>query len=224
MFFTGNNIGPKGDLASRALIVRLEVDRSDPENRPFTHPDPIAWTEANRGKILKALFTLLLANPSPGPEAQRPARTRFKAWYQLVGSAVEHAVTLSGGSLDFQSVFLAQEEEESSSLADALGALSEKWPRYANFAANEIAAMVNNRSEYVTDAEQQRCQILREVLFPNAPPTLVATAKAVGRRLKRHTGEPVTRDGHTLILKEWRPQDGGPRGPLAYFVQATQQT
>ena len=31
--FTGNNIGPKGDLASRALVVRLEVDRADPENR-----------------------------------------------------------------------------------------------------------------------------------------------------------------------------------------------
>ena len=28
--FTGNNIGPRGDLASRALSVRLEVDRADP--------------------------------------------------------------------------------------------------------------------------------------------------------------------------------------------------
>ena len=38
--FTGNNISPKGDLASRSLIVSLAVDRPDPENRPFAHPDP----------------------------------------------------------------------------------------------------------------------------------------------------------------------------------------
>ena len=226
MFFTGNNIAPRGDLASRSLTVRLEVERSDPENRTFTHPDPIAWTEANRGKILSALFTLLLANPSLGPAAQRPLRTRFKVWYQVVGSAIEHAVTISGGSLDFQSLFLSQEAEEegSSSLTDALVALSEKWPNSANFAAADIATMVNDRSEFVTDAERQRSQILRELLFPNAPPTLVATAKAVGRRIKRHLGEPVIRDGRTLILKEWRPADGGPKGALAYFVQASPQT
>ena len=35
--FTGNNIGPKGDLASRSLQARIEVDRTDPENRPFRH-------------------------------------------------------------------------------------------------------------------------------------------------------------------------------------------
>lgn len=33
--FTGNNIGPKGDTTSRSLVVRLEVDRTDPENRSF---------------------------------------------------------------------------------------------------------------------------------------------------------------------------------------------
>ncbi len=220
-FFTGNNIGPRGDLASRNLTVRLEVDRSDPENRPFTHPDPVAWTEANRGKILRALFTLLRANPSLGPDAQRPARTRFKSWYQLVGSAVEHAVGLSGGSLDFQAIFLSQEaeDEDSSSLADALGALADKWPNTANFNAADVATMVNDRSEFTTASAIQANQILREVLFPNAPPSHVATPKAVGKRLHRHLGEPVTRDGKTLTLKEWRPPDRGNHGALAYFVQ-----
>jgi hypothetical protein len=31
--FTGNNIGAKGDLASRSLHIRLDADRADPENR-----------------------------------------------------------------------------------------------------------------------------------------------------------------------------------------------
>jgi hypothetical protein len=40
-------------LASRSLIVRLEVDRADPENRTFKHSG-IGWTEAHRGQILAA--------------------------------------------------------------------------------------------------------------------------------------------------------------------------
>src|SRR5215471_4616282 len=52
-FFTGNNISPRGDLASRSLQVRLDVDRLIPENRAFKHPDPIGWTENNRAEILE---------------------------------------------------------------------------------------------------------------------------------------------------------------------------
>jgi hypothetical protein len=40
--FTGNNIAPRGDLASRSLEVRLDLDRHDPENREFKHPDPLS--------------------------------------------------------------------------------------------------------------------------------------------------------------------------------------
>ena len=61
-FFTGNNIGPSGDLASRSLNARLNIDRPDPENRRFQHSDPLAWTEANRRRILKALYTILQQN------------------------------------------------------------------------------------------------------------------------------------------------------------------
>ena len=50
MFFTGNNIAPRGDMASRSLIVRLSVDRLDPENREFQHADPLAWTESLSGR------------------------------------------------------------------------------------------------------------------------------------------------------------------------------
>ena len=42
--FTGNNIGPRGDLASRSLQVRLEVDRADPENRAVPAPGP-GWLD-----------------------------------------------------------------------------------------------------------------------------------------------------------------------------------
>ncbi len=89
--FTGNNIGPRGDLASRSLRCRLEVERPDPENRPFKHGDPIAWTVDHRGEVLQALYTILLANPQLLPAYRKPAKTRFKAWWHLVGSAIENA-------------------------------------------------------------------------------------------------------------------------------------
>jgi len=87
--FTGNNIHAKGDLSSRSLIARLDVERSDPENRPFKHSDPVAWTLDHRGKILRAMYVLLLGNLQL--QDNKPPKTRFKRWWHLVGSAVEHA-------------------------------------------------------------------------------------------------------------------------------------
>jgi hypothetical protein len=217
--FTGNNIGPKGDLASRSLLVRLEVDRADPENREFRHPDPVEWTAANRGRILRALFTILLGNPHLRTQADAPAKTRFKTWWRLVGSAIEHAASVAGISIDFRHLFLNQEEdeEETASLTDALGALAHKWPRETKFLAADVARMVNDRSEFTPDEERQRCET--QFLFPNLQPNHIVTAKAVGKRLKRHVGEPVKLGDETLVLRDWRDDNDGPHGRLLYFVR-----
>jgi hypothetical protein len=230
--FTGNNIGPKGDSTSRSLVVRLEVDRADPENRSFRHNDPIGWTEAHRGQIMNALYTVLLGNPFLRTPLSAECQTRFKVWWRLVGSAVEHAAeqhsTCSVTSpacppqkIAFKDLFLRQEEddEESSSLTDALAALSNKWPDAATFTASNVATMVNDRSEF--SATPQQNQILREFLFPEAPPSLIATSVSIGKRLHRHLGEPVARDGRTLVLKSSRPVGAGPNGTLLYFVQVS---
>ena len=113
-FFTGNNIGPKGDLASRSLEIRLELDRYDPENREFTHPDPIGWTDSMRAEILAAFYTILLGNPTLKQPRNAPMKTRFKMWWRLVGSAVEHAAGLANPDreVDFQKLFLAREDED----------------------------------------------------------------------------------------------------------------
>ena len=248
-FFTGNNIGPRGDLASRSLKAWLEVDRADPENRPFKHPDPIGWTEANRGRILHALYTIMLGNPLLKPGSNNAPQTRFKAWWRLVGSAVEHAASLHAEvsaervaamvddppacppvAINFRDLFLSQEEEdeETASLADALAALAaiewpqDKGPKKAGpFQAAHLARVLNDQSEYRLDDERERAAMLREFLFPNLPSAQIATPKATGNRLKRHIGEPVRQGERTLILKEWRDPKGGPKGALSYIVQAS---
>jgi len=201
--FTGNNIGPKGDLASRALSVRLEVDRHDPENRSFRHPDPVAWTEAHRGQILAALYTILLGNPALKPGYKEPAKTRFKVWHKVVGSAVEHAAATTGAPLDFSKLFLTQEEEDedSATLGDALTAIDTQWQSQQPKAA-DITAFINSPSTNVTpDPEKQRRETLREFLAPNLPPGHTITTKSVGRLLAKHLGEPVFHGGKTLILR-----------------------
>ena len=66
--FTGNSIRPVGDLASRALVIKMVAESSQPENREFRHAHPVDWTKQNRAKILAALYRILLVER----EARRP--------------------------------------------------------------------------------------------------------------------------------------------------------
>jgi hypothetical protein len=121
----------------------LRSTRTDPENRPFAHSDPIEWTEENRAKILRALYTILLGNPELNKSPSAPAKTRFKLWWRLVGAAIENAAKCSEQSIDFQQLFLDQEsdEEDSASLADTLSILNKRWPGRA-FKAAEVADLI----------------------------------------------------------------------------------
>jgi hypothetical protein len=211
--FTGNNIGPRGDMASRSLHVRLAVDRVDPENRVFKHPDPIGWTEEHRAEIMAALYTVMLGNPMLRKPRDAAAKTRFKMWWRLIGSAVEYGARCAGCyELDFEKLFLAQEEdeEEASSLADALEAMAKEWSK-TRFVAADLAVHVNNTSQ------GQLGVILREFLFPGAPPATHHTfsAKSVGRRLKSHVDEPVKSGDWMLTLRSWRKNTAT---ELAYYV------
>jgi hypothetical protein len=239
--FTGNNIGRRGDLASRSLQVRLEIDRADPENREFTHPDPVGWTENSRGEILRALYTLLLGNPTSRPGSNVAPQTRFKAWWRLVGSAVEHAATLhaedtaervahlvddppgcSPVKINFRDLFLSQEEddEESASLTDALAALAATvWGRKdESFQAVDLARKLNDVSDYRSPEERERAAVLRDFFFPKTPQNQDVSPKAVAKALKRHIGEPVKKDRETLILKAG--EDSNTKTAI-YYVQVT---
>jgi len=217
-FFTGNNVGPRGDLTSRSLQARIIVERPDPENRSFSHPDPIGWTEAHRGKILQALYTVLLGNPLFHGKG-KPAQTRFKTWWSLVGQAVEAAAEQHKKGVDdgkmkplakcppreisFKKLFLAQEEEDDTSadLADALVTLADKWPADGQFRAADVADAINTTGEWATEEARERGAVLREFLFPELSANQAVTPKASSKRLRRHLDEPVAHNGETLILK-----------------------
>jgi hypothetical protein len=225
--FTGNNIAPKGDLASRSLQVRLEVDRVDPENRKFEHPDPIGWTRDNRAEILQALYTILLGNPTLKLPRDAPMKTRFKMWHRLVGSAIEHAAQcvakadpergeLPDHVLDFGSLFLSQEddEEDAASLAEALDALDVRMAAQGKtpFKAADVCDLINAPSDGLG-------AIVRAFLCPNMAPGAFASPKSVGKMLKKHVGEPVKHGQRTLTLKSLRDEHDE---ILRYFVRVDQ--
>ena len=186
-FFTGNNISPRGDLASRSLMVRLDADRPDAENRKFKHPDPIAWTEGNRAEILQALYVILLGNPQLDQPRNAPMKTRFKMWWRLIGSAIEHAAKQAGETVDFEKLFLNQDDdnEDDASLGGVLAAMLASMPTLpAKFKASDVCGIINNPAHVANDT-------LREFFCPTLSDGAKASPVSVGKTLKRHVGEPV---------------------------------
>lgn len=198
-------------MASRSLQVRLAVDR----------PDPIAWTEASRGRILAALYTIMLGNPRLRASNPGPAETRFKMWWHLVGSAVEHAAKLHAAetslriaamvddppacpptTISFRELFLDGEadEEQTSSLATVLDVLRSMWPN--GFKASDVALFAGQASEGAVEFKAALEQA-------SGKPLPVITATTVSWRLKGLKDAPVMIGDDTLTLRYQPDKEGG---------------
>jgi hypothetical protein len=224
-FFTGNNIGPLGDLSSRSLMIRLKTNRPDPENREFKHPHPIAWTDAKRGEIFGALYTILLGNPALKLAREAAMKTRFKTWYRLIGSAVEHAAVQTGNVIDFEKQFAEQDEddEDDAGLVDVLVAIDDWAKRLANniganngkapFKANELCVELN-----ADDWGYSLRDAARTFFYPDLKAEERVGAVSLGRGLKRHVDEPVRRGEGTLTLRRERSDDSA-NATLEYWVE-----
>ncbi|WOH51921.1 hypothetical protein [Bradyrhizobium sp. sBnM-33] len=190
--FTGNSIAPRGDMASRSFILPLDVNRPDPENRAFTHADPLAWTQANRAKILRSLYTILVGGALSRPRGQ-VAKTRFKTWWGLIGWPVEYAAGLLEIEVDCTQLLRAGEasEEEASAASRALTVLRECWgedsftTRLVVMKLAELGSMMESkvaRAEALSDA-------LGELI---GKPLENPTARSVGKLFQKYlTNRPV---------------------------------
>ena len=199
--FTGNNVAPRGDLASRSLLVTFEVDRSDPENRDFEHPEPIAWTLDNRMKILRAMYTILLGNPTLDEPRDAAMQTRFKMWWRVVGSAVENAAAAVGEPVAFKDLFQQREEEDATDdvdLAEVLVALRSKWGG-TEFTAQQVAEFVN------TDADFDSAPgLLREFIcgrLRNQRDREQVSARTVTRAIGAHVDNMVRYGDEEMVLR-----------------------
>ena len=139
----------------------------------------------------------MLGNPQLKEKRDAPGKTRFKMWWRLIGSALEHAVKQIGVELDFQKLFIEQEgdDEESASLADVLEIMLRLWP--GGFEAQEMAEVINDLQNRDEDA-----QTLRDFLLPGVLAERAFSAKSVGHALKKHKDGPVRSEkGRTVVLR-----------------------
>ena len=115
---------------------------------------------------------------------------------------MEHAAGLAGHEVDFQTLFLEQDEddEELASLADVLGVLAAAYPR--EFLAKDVAELVNSYWSG-SDEEKSNKKLVRDFLLPGATNDHVFSAKSIGRLLKKHLDNVViTETGGMLVLRK----------------------
>jgi hypothetical protein len=108
-----------------------------------------------------AFYAILLGNPTLCKPRNAPMKTRFKMWYRLVGSAIEHAAKLTkperdaqrkrdskalDPEVDFQKLFLARDDddEDSTSLAEVLAIMAKQWPE--TFDASQVMMLMNDQN------------------------------------------------------------------------------
>jgi hypothetical protein len=200
-FFTGNNIVPSGDMASRSFIIRLQVDRPDPENRVFHHPDPFAWTIDHRAAILRSLYKLLIWNPyrRTAPSVRPQAKTRFKTWWTLCGAPVE---AISG--IDLAKVLNARENEDTevSAMAMLLGGLREAFGERP-FTAQEVAKLPSGLGD--ADGPEGSWAVPVHTVLEDATgkpfPKGSLNANLVGKRLRMVVDKPVEVDNRVLSIE-----------------------
>jgi hypothetical protein len=241
LFFTGNNIAPRGNLVSRSLVIRLSVDRVDPENRSFQHPDPVEWTNDHRGQILASLYTILLGNPrrSQRKSERGQGATRFRVWYDMIGSAVEFAskqhvalLTRDGPAdapeprpetVDFKKLFLDSEddEEQSSSLASVLDVLHRKFSKPDSlFQASDVVSTIFPSGAYnfggISFSGEQESQAAAfkaalEIACGNKSIPIIS-APVINWRLKGIKDWPTKVEGKILVLRYQPPDRDGRNG------------
>jgi hypothetical protein len=184
--FTGNAIGPRGDMTSRSLMLALNVDRPDPENRAFVHPDPLAWTRAHRRQIVQALYVLLVAGALNRPSNQE-AKTRFKGWWTLVGWPMEYAAGLLGINVDCTELMRAGEagDEEASATSAALSILHDIWPK-DHFTAKDVVKVIEAK-----DVKWADPAAVDEAAKADAEALADALGELHGRRLERPTAHKI---------------------------------
>jgi hypothetical protein len=207
--FTGNSIAPRGDMASRSFVLSLNVDRPDPENRTFTHADPLAWTQANRTQILRALYAIVIGGARNRPQDQ-VAKTRFKTWWCLIGWPVEHAAGLSGLKVDCTELLRDGEagEEEASATSRALAILRKKWgikPFTARAVVQELAkanSLIEDDADQAAELADALGDLIGKVLEK-------PTARSIGKLFQKHlTNRPAfLEDGNCVAVLRKKSND-----------------
>jgi hypothetical protein len=215
--FTGNSNVAKGDMRSRAFKVTLNVDREDPQNRPFKRSDPLRWTRENRASILRDLYTILCWKP----DAPAREKTRMKTWFRMIGHRIE---LLSG--VDFEAMISESGgvDPMREGLVTVVRMLAERFGQNIFHARDVVLAMYSRdddddatptpRKPTWTGAESEQFRYGLRAAMDEKEETSQGRWQSdtwnslrIGRRLQALSDRPVMIDRCTMTLRTDRSPD-----------------
>ncbi len=136
---TGNNITPAGDLARRAVVIRLDVDAETARGRVFEIQNLKAHVLAHRPQLLIDALTVIVAfaRASDSGGLPKPLES-FEQWSRVARDPL--AWLGRGDAVETQQL---ETEDELGPLTDAFKRLT-AWPDFAigkDFAARDVAKL-----------------------------------------------------------------------------------
>ena len=152
---------------------------------------------------------MLLGNPRLCAADPSAAETRFKTWFHLVGSAIEHAARqhakndLDAVEISFREIFLEGEadDEQSDALATVLSTLRKKWPD--GFKSSEVSAFIKaaDVSVFADEADQDETEFKAALEQTSGKAMRDVSPTALTWRLKALRDAPRDIDGKRLVLR-----------------------
>jgi hypothetical protein len=160
---TSNNARVDEDLARRIVRIRMVSREEFPEDRrEFKHLDVVAWVQANRPKVLSALWQAVAewvrdGKPEPGKHLRLGS---YEAFVRVVGGVLWHA-----GVWDWLDNLKAAREEQSADADEWAPFLEAWWQRNPGYfvgakalydMADSLGLMLEARGPGMENAQIQR--------------------------------------------------------------------
>ena len=87
--FTANNPSISKEFERRFLLIRLDANVENPQNRAFRHPDLFQWVKRERPRILWAILTLIQGWHAAGRKPGEVLEGGMRAFCEIIGGITE---------------------------------------------------------------------------------------------------------------------------------------
>lgn len=175
---TGNNIALGGDIASRSILVRLDPQMENPDERTdFVIKNIWAWLEQdeNRSNLLAALLILVRAWIVAGaPRDTSLSMRNFTAWAQAMSGFLAHH-GIEGFLKNKQELAISDDDEASTS------AFLARWYEKYGETKKSAADLVDSARGQIIGVDWHDPW---DGVFPTKPDGKPFTSKGLGRYLK----------------------------------------
>lgn len=191
---TGNNLSLGGDLVRRTIIITIDPNMANPEERQFAIADLKAWAHEHRNELLWALLVLIRHWVAGGRALEeRKQSDSFAAWEAAVGGILASAGI--AGRFDAQSGKKAAAGGDDDGLAQVLERI---WEVHQGQDWTVSRALTPRDGEFVLESMDWLPASVLDKLSRSA----AAGKKAMGYWLRNRLGRWVTgSDGRAYVIR-----------------------